>query len=1290
MQNKKYVLSLLSILFILTVFSQKKTESFKLEWKNNSTFNVISNTKSNSTLKLPTVKNGSFDKFYLPTYSNSWKVGRNLQVQSYKIKNIVYETVSKNLFKKESQQNFPIKLNSSLKIKNARDKSFVVMSITPLLLSNGVLKRINSFEIEYTLIPKINKRNSSTVFDSPLANGNWYKFAIDTTGIYKLSKGFINSLGLNTDGINPKNIKIYGNGGAMLNELNGDFRYDGLQENAIYVEGEDDGNFDSNDFILFYAEGSNIWKHDVSNNKASHQTNIYSNQAFYFITINDGFGKRIQTETDIENPADLMVTTSNDFRLHEVDSFNFDSLGQEFYGENFQTNDTQNFTINFTDLDLDQPIDIKLKAGTSKSGTDQAKFKLSLDAQEVFTLNVSSIGSSDIILGNTNSQNGTIIATNELLNFEIQFDNRGDPSTKARLDYIEVNGIKKLIARDKQFSFRNYQAANQIGIVEYEIQNNENIFQIWNVSDKINPTKINNQATDSNFNFKAFGSNLDEYILLSQNDYYSPTRIQTSLIPNQNLHAIQDIDYLIITPDEVRGEAQRLADYHAENSGFSTLVLNPEVIYNEFSSGAQDITAIRDFVKHLYINATSPEKRIKYVLLFGDTSFDFKNIEGNNGPINVIAFQSLDSFDIARSFVSDDYFGMLDDNEGDFSANLGNGDKQDVATGRMPVKSLAEARSTIDRTLSYYKKEAFGKWRNLITMVADDVDGEGHNFTLQKTMDSIAKNITIFKPVYDLKKIYADAFVQEINAGGQRYPTVKLGITNAIERGTLLLNYFGHGGENGWASERFLDVPQVQGWYNENTLPLFITITCEFSKLDNPNRNTAGEFLFSNTNGGSINMLTTTRAVFINMGREFNIDLMANLLEFNQQDNLSIAQVLMKSKNEFTGGNSGQRLFMYFFGDPAMKLPIAKPDIKITEMNGEPIANQLDTIKALSHVHFKGIIANNLASNTPNTNFNGELFVSIFDKSIVRTTLNNDNYSGNPNTIDFDVRESKIFNGRASVTNGEWEFDFIAPRDIRIAYGNAKLSFYAHNDEIDRSGYSTDIIIGGINPNAPEDDIGPTIKLFMNDESFVDGGNTNESPLFIAVLEDDSGINTSLTAVDHDIIAVLDGNTSNPIIMNDFYETELNDFTKGKVNFPFRDLEVGLHTLSFKCWDTYNNSSEATLNFVVVSDSNLVLDNVLNYPNPFINYTEFWFNHNKPNETLEAQVQIFTVSGKLIKTINRTVNTAGLVNGNLITWNGLDDFGNKIGKGVYIYKLTVKVLSNGLKSEKFEKLVILQ
>jgi len=291
--------------------------------------------------------------------------------------------------------------------------------------------------------------------------------------------------------------------------------------------------------------------------------------------------------------------------------------------------------------------------------------------------------------------------------------------------------------------------------------------------------------------------------------------------------------------------------------------------------------------------------------------------------------------------------------------------------------------------------------------------------------------------------------------------------------------------------------------------------------------------------------------------------------------------------------------------------------------------------------------------------------------------------------MEFDSQESKLFRGKSSVTNGVFKFDFIVPKDVKVAFGKGKLSFYAENSVIDKSGFNFDVTVGGINDNAITDNTGPEIKLFLNDESFIDGGNTNTSPNLIANLFDSSGINTSITAVDHDIVGILDGDQSNPIVLNDFYETELDDFTNGKVTFKLRDLDVGNHTLELKACDTYNNCSKSSLNFVVVSDAIFNLENVLNYPNPFVNYTEFWFNHNKPNETLQVQIQIFTVSGKLIKTINQSVTTSGTLSRN-INWNGLDDFGNKIGKGVYVYKLKVKSTVSNLTAEKYEKLVILQ
>lgn len=1276
MKNFNYYLFIFTIFFSLNSFAQEFKQNYSVKWNDRA---VI--TTHNSKMVTPLTIDNNFTTHFLPLFVTTKSINNNVKINQYSVKNIKYQTVNKKLFNTETLSAIPSKIKTIFKIVAEKRKRSSYFSIIPLINKNGVIKKITSFTLEYSLTSQVSPRSS--IHNSPLSNGEWKKFAIDTTGVYKISKSFLGSLGININSIDPKKIKIYGNGGAMLNERNGDFRQDDLQENAIYVHGEEDGSFDSNDYILFYAQGPDIWKPNTNTLKGKHQTNIYSDKAYYFLTISNENGKRITPKTEVVGTPNTTYSNFNTYKLHELDEFNFGSFGQEFYGEKFQIENEQVFSFHIPDLDSSSPISVKVKT----AATDVSNFDVLYNSTIISTINISSPG--EISIGRTNSISTTINSSTE--DFEIGINyNTNDPSIKAALDYIEINAMQHLIARDKQFSFRNLNAFNANGIIQYSIQNSENIFQIWDVTDKINIKSIANNSATNNFTFNTLGGNLEEYVLVNENDFYTPERIRDENVENQNLHALQDIEYLIICQEPLFAEAERLANYHEETNGLSTLIISPDKIYNEFSSGAQDLTAIRDFINHLYNHATSLNTQLKYVLFLGDTSYDFKNIENQNNALSIFAFQSLNSFHLANSYVTDDFFGMLDDDEGDFTNVNGAGDKLDIAVGRMPVKSIAEATNAINKTLNYYSKDAIGKWRNQISLIADDVD-KYSELTLEQSIESIADNIKNNKPVYNIKKIYSDAFVQEISAGGARYPQANVEINNAVERGSLILDYFGHGGENGWGSERQLDINEINNWYNPNTLPLFITITCEFSRYDNPNRNTAGEYVFSNPDGGANAMITTGREVYIYFGEIFNAPLIANLLEFTTSNNYSISQVLSQTKNKDTFISNTQRFFIVFFGDPAMKLPIAKPNIILTEMNDTPIAQQLDTIKALGNIKLKGIITNN--SNQQLTNFNGELFATIYDKEEERSTLNNDNNfhptTGDPAIMIFDTRESKIFNGRASVTNGEFEFNFIAPRDIRIAYGNAKLSFYAKNNETDKSGYNTDIIIGGINEDAPEDNLGPTIQLYMNDESFIDGGNTNQSPLFLAVLEDESGINTSLTAVDHDIVAILDGDQSNPIILNDYYETELDDYTKGKVKFPFRDLTVGEHTITFKCWDTYNNSSQATLNFVVVSDGDLILDNVLNYPNPFINYTEFWFNHNKPNESLEIQVQIFTVSGKLIKTINQLVNSSSTLVRSL-NWNGLDDYGNKVGKGVYVYKLNVKTLTSGLHAEKFEKLVILQ
>ena len=1081
----------LGVLFILFVFEigfsqSNASEFFSIDWEPNSSVT----TSKGTTLTVPVIKGQSLDENQLPIYFKIWDIQNNLEVESYTVENIQYEVIISSNYKDLKMDLIPVKFSSRLETTLARSKSALLFELSPLINENGILKRVISFQINYTLknsTKTFKGVNSKTAVNSVLATGSWFKFSVDTTGVFKLSRSFLQELGINVNGINPKNIKIYGNGGRMLPFLNSDFRYDSLQENAIEVVGEDDRVFDSEDYILFYGVGPSDWLNEISIETIRHRQNIFSDNSFYFITVDGGAGKRIGAKTQVTSPSVIQFNTFNDYTFYEKDEVNLFTVGQQWFGEDFSFNSSQTFHIPFHNMTNAETVKVRVRGVAESSLTSSMSVKV--NGSNLFNINYPATQLGSLVHAYARENSGDVNLSGEGVTVQIDYNNNGNPSANARLDFIEIIGTKNLIANNSQFGFRNFEAVNTNGVVEYQIENATNVSQVWDVTDFLNPKKIENESTDSSFNFKANGGGLGKYHILNELDYFSPQSLHTSVVENQNLHSLQDVDYVIVTRDFLMNSAEKLADYH-RGKGLTVEVVDLEKIYNEFSSGSADITAIRDFTKHLYDGASSVQNKLKYLCLFGDATYDYKDrINGNNNIVPV--FEAFESFNLASSYVTDDYYGMMDENEGLLSSF----DRQDVVTGRVIVDNIQQADQVVNKMLNYYSTNSFGDWRNLVTLVADDIDRTGEE-VLQANMELIADQIKAQKPILNTKKIYADAFVQEISSGGEKYPDVNVELANTVDGGTLIVDYFGHGGENGWAAEGILDVPQIQAYNNFNALPLFITITCEFTKFDNPSRKTAGEFVLWNTKGGAVSLITTTREIYINVGRSINNELIKYLLSFNGED-YTIAEAMMHVKNKFT---TSQRLFIYPIGDPAMKLAVPKADVKITHMNGTDISQSLDTIKALSHISFDGIVTN--GSGAILSDFNGEVSATVYDKEIMKTTLDNDNFGI---TMDFDALESKIFRGRATVENGKFSFEFVAPRDLRIAYGKGKLSFYADDNVIEKAGYSFDVTIGGINPNAPEDNEGPKIQLFMNDENFVDGGNTNESPVLVAVLEDGGG-----------------------------------------------------------------------------------------------------------------------------------------------------------------------------------------
>ena len=682
----------------------------------------------------------------------------------------------------------------------------------------------------------------------------------------------------------------------------------------------------------------------------------------------------------------------------------------------------------------------------------------------------------------------------------------------------------------------------------------------------------------------------------------------------------------------------------------------------------------------------------KYLCLFGDGTYDPLNRLNNNNYL-IPTYNSVESgsnVDYINSYTADDFYGLLDDNEGIFASNL-----LDIGVGRLPVSNLEEAEHVVNKIEHYMMfgsnlynnasgvqcdndgyATSFGDWRNRIVLMADDEDfGQFVN-----DCESLSDTVIKYHPEINVVKIYLDAYQQVVTSGGQRYPDVEEAINQNINKGALVFNYVGHGGETGLSLERVVNVPMIQNWINVNNLTVFISATCEFSRFDDPGRISAGETTLLSPYGGAVGLLTTTRLVQVSVNTTLVQNLYTVLFNEVNGEALALGEIITQSKN-LSAGSDNVRNFT-LLGDPALQLGKPSPKIVTDSINGVSVSMVMDTLKSLSKIVVKGHVGD--INGNILTNYNGIVYPTIYDKSKIKYTLGQDPDSP---VKPFNYRNNIIYKGKSTVINGYFTFTFVVPKDIDYSYGKGKISYYSNNSNSNSYGFDSSIVVGGVDPNGITDNVGPTIDLYMNDQNFANGGMTNSRPLFMAEVADENGINTTGNGIGHDITLIVDGNTASPIVLNNLYEADLDTYQSGKVSYQFTGLEPGLHEVTFKIWDVNNNSSEQTLEFVVVEEQELGISHLLNYPNPFTTSTNFFFEHNQCCVSLEAKIEIFTISGKLVKTIFETVNSIAYRSEG-IAWDGKDDFGDKLARGVYVYRLTVRT-PEGLKSEKIEKLVIL-
>jgi len=1275
---KKY--TLLYILLLIPFISIGQSKQFEIYW------NDIDQQNSETTTQ-------NIKKKYSPglidvlisqdmNYDIQWEDTNYVDEKSLEISNIRYDNLSSHELKIAQKEFLLDKHISVLKSGKARNKLYSSISINPIIKVNGVYKKIISFKVSYNYDNSNRPQKVSSLSNSVLASGDWYKFKVDQTGVYRINKSFLNSIGMNTDNVDPRTIKIFGNGGTALPFKNIDNNELDLIENSIQIVGEEDGSFDSNDFILFYGVGTKGYQGEYFDTNI----NPYSDQSFYYVTSGVDFGNRIQQMAEPSAEATTIIDRYNSYQFFESDEFNPAKVGRRWLSNRFDIESEQSFTLDFPNIVPGELMNVKVKVASASEIT--TSMAVSINGTSLNPLIFSPINDPQLL--DSKEFTGDIPSGNENIVFNLIYNNGGNPSSIGYLDYISVDALVFLEGNNKQMSFKWNRAGLESGIGEYQISNASQFSQIWDIT---NPRLVTSKTNTANASF-SFKANLGEpraYVAVNPTNYYDPIKINQSYVPNQNLKGtvfedesgnFKDIDYLIVTPPSLFQAASRLADHRFRVDGIHIKVVATNQIYEEFSSGKQDIAAIRNFIKYIYDNASTEAKRIKYLCLFGDTSYDYKDRISNNNNM-VPTYHRLFSNSTFSSFMSDDFFGNMDPEEGLMLSN----EKLDIAVGRILADDLVLANTMVDKIIAYDSKEAFGNWRNDFVLVSDDVDEDWEFNSLQKNLDALGDEISARKPTINVKKLHSDSFQQIASAGGDRYPDVNNEFQNAIETGALIIDYLGHGGEDGLASEFIFTKETAQNLRNNNKFPCMITVTCEFTKFDNPQRITAGELFYWNEDGGAIALVTTTRSISTGTANVFNDLLAPELFGFGVDVPATPAEAVRIAKNSTPNVN---RNVIFYIGDPSMHLAFPKPKIELRSVNGVLLEEFSEVLKALDKVKLSGEIQD--SNGNILADYNGIIEVKLFDKDLERSTLGNDGVTGSNNELlimDFTTLGGVLFNGKATVSEGFFEIEFIMPRDTQIPVGSGRVSFYSqqNNSLNDQTGYSSNIRVGGINEDAPEDNQGPLINLFMNDESFISGGVTNNTPILIAKLSDENGINTA-SGIGHDMIAILDGDESNPFVINDYYQADVDDYSSGTASFTLRDLEEGLHTVTFKAWDVYNNSSTSEIQFVVTGNDDLKITNVLNYPNPFVDYTEFWFNHNRPFEPLEVQIQVFTVTGKVVWTKNQIISTDGFLSRDIV-WDGKDDFGESVGKGVYVYKLTVNSTLTSKRAEKYEKLVIL-
>ncbi len=1149
------------------------------------------------------------------------------------------------------------------------------INVFPFKKINDKIYRLESFDIKIDKKRKISLRSASSsswfTEKSVLASGNWNKVAVKEDGIYKLTYSQLREMG-----IDPTKVSVFTKTAGMEPTMIADY-VDDLKEIPIY---------DAGDYILFYGQGTTTWEYNSAKDIFEHDQHLFWNENYYFITSDVGEAKRITLKSELSGTVTKNYTTYVDYDYYEPDEYNIVKSGREWFSQPVLSGGKISHTLSFNNI-----TSTEAKATVSvlaESVTSDNFLTINVNGEQKEKITLSSTGSSSTRkYANCKTSTYTFIPNGNDFNIEMSYscsENLG----KGYIDYFTVEAESEIKINNNYLIFRN--KATEDNYVSYKIENATSQTKIWDVSDIFNIKEIPSTFSGGISTFKAEGNTITEYVAVKTdvNNFQSPIII--GKVNNQNLHGIEVPEMVIITHKDFISVAKKLANIHKMRDDMDVFIVTQEEVFNEFSGGKADVTAIRWFMKMLYDRSADTNK-FKYLLLLGDGSYNNRMYEIGNKvdvePSIVMTYQSIESLYGTSTYVSDDYYGLLDDNEGDETilnavtgeTSIEKYDKVDIGIGRIPIRSVEEGENVIYKIDTYLSNNKRGIWKNRVCLVADDEDKNTHADAADKLAEKIRKE----NPNLGVKKIFIDAFQQVKESNGHSYPDAKKLSDQYLKEGVLVWSYTGHGNPTSLSGEKMMYISDIEKMSNLANLPIWLTATCDFCPYDHNDELSAGETVLLNPLGGGIALFTTTRLVYSNSNYLISDNFYSYIFNSDLEGKkLKIGDVTRLTKQK-TGTGANKRKFV-LIGDPALHLihADATREIITDSINGQDVSIFTDTLQSLSKMTVSGYIAK--SDGSIDTDFNGILYPIVYDKISNFTTLDNDDEDV---TMDFQMWNSILFSGKTTVVNGRYTFSFILPKDMDYTAGNGRIEYYATSENIEVNGHYEDFYLGGFNENYTPDNQGPEIKMYMNTPSFNNGDEVNTSPMLIANLFDESGINTSGNAIGHDITIKLNNDPNTIETINSSYTTEAGNYKKGTILYTLKDLEEGEYTLTLKVWDMQNNSSTSDIKFVVKNDAVPELEYVYCYPNPVSissgKSTIFVLEHDRPDATLTVNLNIFDTSGRIV--YHSSDYSYSESNKLYFNWNPSKKY---ITPGLYFYRITIND-GNKVSSGKSQKLMLI-